>query len=159
MQKTTAKIEHRDYIPWGWIAIPFCRVSFQGADADAMQREWGKITSARFQQYNTLVEEGEARIESLNNKIKMIQDEIHKPWYRPWYNASEKAKLSQIATIRKEIEQIELDNVENKKKRFYDSYECHRHAETFLNKNGFYLTHTSTSGDECKTHTEIWTKD
>ena len=159
MAKTTAKVEHRDYIPWGWIAIPFCRVSFNGEHANEMERKWNAITSARFKEYNTIVESGEARILEFESKIKNIQSSIQKPWYRPWYTIAEKQKLSQIQSIRSSIEEINLQIIENKKKRFYDSYECRRKIETLLNENDFYLTHTSSSGEECVTHTEIWTKD
>lgn len=32
MSTITATITYRTYIPWGWIAIPFCRVEFIGSD-------------------------------------------------------------------------------------------------------------------------------
>ena len=159
MSKTTAKIEHRDHIPWGWIAIPFCRVSFSGTYADEMERKWGKITHTRFEQYDFVVKKKEREILNMEKEIKNIQETIRRPWYRPWYNLVEKQKLSKISNIRNNIEQKQLEIVEDKKKRFYDSYECRRKIEQLLNENGFYLTHTSSSGEECVTHTEIWTKD
>ena len=39
MQKTTAKIEHRDYVPSGWIAIKFCNVHFYGFREKEMQKK------------------------------------------------------------------------------------------------------------------------
>ena len=159
MGKTSAKVEHRDYIPWGWIAIPFCRVSFSGEKATEMEKKWSDITHARYVEYNSIYEENLVRIKNLTSRIEEIENSIHKPWYRFWETAEEKSKQKQIATIRHDIEAIELNNVEVGKKRWFNSYEYRSRLENLLQKNGFYLHDTSSSGEECTTHTEIWFKD
>ena len=159
MGKTSAKVEHRDYVPWGWIAIPFCRVSFFGVDAEKLDKQWNEITSKRYQEYNFIYELNIKKIEKMKSDIKNIEDSIHRPWYRFWDTPEEKTKKREIEKIQQEIQKLELKNIDIGKKRWFDSYEYRRRLEDFLQKNGFYLNDTSSSGDECKTHTEVWLKD
>lgn len=176
MQKTTAKVEHRDYVPRGWIAIEFCNVYFYGFRAEEMKRKWRDIEHKRYVQYDPLYEENEAKIQNMRNQINainaqkesLINSKPSKPFYRFWYNKSEKARISEIDKLLDELskqadkltveaDKLEKENEEIGAKRFFEVYECHRLIENLLNENGFVLTHTSSDGEECVTKTEVWT--
>lgn len=176
MQKTTAKVEHRDYVPSGWIAIEFCDVHFYGFRAEEMKRKWCDITNKRYDEYAPLYEENEAKIQNMRNQIKVINTQKEslisskpsKPFYRFWYNKSEKARISEINKLLDELlkqadnltveaDKLEKENKEIGDKRFFEVYECHTKIETLLQQNGFVLTHTSSEGKECVTRTEVWT--
>ena len=36
---TTCRVKHRDYVPYGYIAIEFCRVEFTGKDWKKYEKE------------------------------------------------------------------------------------------------------------------------
>ena len=57
MQKTTAKVEHRDYVPWNYIALRFCHVNFYGFRAEEMKQKWEDIENKRYQKYNSIYKE------------------------------------------------------------------------------------------------------
>lgn len=176
MQKTTAKVEHRDYVPSGWIAIEFCNVHFYGFREKEMQKKWRDIEHKRYVEYAPLYEENEAKIQNMRNQINaihtqkesLINSKPSKPFYRFWYNKSEKARISEIDKILDELsrqadeltveaDKLEKENKEIENKRFFEVYECHAKIETLLKQNGFVLTHTSSEGEECVTRTEVWT--
>jgi len=176
MQKTTAKIEHRDYVPSGWIAIKFCNVHFYGFREKEMQKKWRDIEHKRYAEYAPLYEENEAKIQNLNDQLTEIHTRIDslensrpcKPFYRFWYNKDEKTRIAaidklldelskQADELKTEADKLENENKEIGDKRFFEVYECHRLIENLLNENGFVLTHTSSEGEECVTKTEVWT--
>lgn len=176
MKKTTAKIEHRDHIPYGWIAIKFCHVNFYGFREKEMTKKWEDIKNERYYKYAPLYEQNETKIQNLRNQIAEIYAEIEslmdskpsKPFYRFWYNKAEKEKISDINKLSDELSKqanemtfeankLEKENKEIGDKRFFEVYECHRIIENLLNENGFVLTHTSSEGEKCVTKTEVWT--
>lgn len=176
MQKTTAKVEHRDYVPSGWIAIEFCNVHFYGFRAKEMERKWRDIEDKRYVQYAPIYEKNKAKIHNMRNQINainaqkesLINSKPSKPFYRFWYNKAEKTKISEIDKILDELSKqadeliIEANKLEKKneeigEKRFFEVYECRTKIETLLQQNGFVLTHTSSEGKECVTRTEVWT--
>ncbi len=175
MKKTTAKIEHRDYVPHGWLAIKFCYVHFYGFRSEEMKKKWTGIALTRYDKYNRLCEQNKTTIQYLNNQINeinshkkaLIASKPSKPLFRFWYNKSEKEKICEINKNLDEISKqvsdltIQVDNLEKENKRIedkkYDVYEIHREIEDFLQQNGFVLTSTSATGNECITETEVWT--
>jgi len=176
MQKTTAKVEYRDYVPFGWIATKFCNVHFYGFRAEEMEKKWHDIRYENYYKYHPLYEQNETKIQNLRNQIKVIHAEKEslinskpsKPFYRIWYNKAEKTRISEINKSLDELSKqaneltFETDKLEkeNKKlgdKRFFEVYELLRRIENFLNQNEFVLTHTSSEGGECATKTDVWT--
>lgn len=159
MQKTTAKVEHRDYVPYGWIAIEFCEVEFFGPRAKEMNAKWNAITHARYEEYESICSQKQERIDEATKEIEDIQKDIKssKPFYRFWYNSDEKIMLAKVKALKAEISVLEEKIEEVKDKRFYGVYEKHRKLERLLDENGFTLTSTSSRGDRCITKVEIWT--
>lgn len=159
MPTTTAKVEHRDYVPWGWIAIKFCKVKFYGFRAKEMEKKWGDIESNRYITYNSLYEKNEIRIQNMHNKASAIHKQIKasKPFYRFWHNKVEKEMLSEANKLSNQAYELEKENEEVGNKRLFDVFECHTQIENLLQQNGFVLTSTSSSGNECVTKIEVWT--
>lgn len=159
MQKTTAKVEHRDYVPHGWVAVEFCRVTFYGFHANEMNRKWEDIENQRYVKYNSLYEENKVKIQNLHSQVDSIHKQIKesKPFFRFWYTKAEKEMLSEANKLLNQAYELEKENEDVEDKMFFDVYECHRKLEEFLQQNGFVLTSASSSGDECVTETEIWT--
>lgn len=159
MPKTTAKVEHRDYIPWGWIAIKFCDVEFYGFRADEMSKKWQKIKSERYEKYDSLCKENEMKIDALRTLASSIRDNVKKsrPFYRFWYNKSEKDMLATAAKYSSEADKLEEENEKVKSNRFFETFECRMKIEELLQQNGFVLTNASSRGEKCITKVEIWT--
>ena len=158
MKKTTAKVEHRDYVPRGWIAIEFCDVDFYGFRAEEMERKWLEIRSRRYDEYNDVFEYNEAKIKSLRSSATTLREQAKKskPFYRFWYNASEKNLLSTADNLSRQANELEQKNEEIGNNRFFGVYERHRKIEELLQQNGFVLIMTSSKGEECIVETEIW---
>ena len=159
MLKTTAKVEHRDYVPWGWIAIEFCNVDFYGFRAKEMEKQWQDIEHQRYFKYNSLFEENETKIQDLRSKSSAILNKVKesKPFYRFWYNKMEKQMISEANELSSQANKLEEENEEVGKKRFFGTYECHTKIEELLQQYGFVLTSVSSRGNECITKIEVWT--
>lgn len=166
MQKTTAKVKHRDYVPHGWIAIEFCDVDFYGFRAKEMERKWDDIKRKQYYEYAPLYDKNKTQIQNLRNQIdainaqgKSLIDSI--PFYRFWYTEAEKEKISEfnklLDELSKQADDLEKENKEIGDKRFFGVYECHRRIEDLLQQHGFVLTSTSSKGNECVTEIEVWT--
>lgn len=166
MQKTTAKVKHRDYVPHGWIAFKFCNVHFYGFRAEEMEEKWRHIEYERYYEYAPLYEQNKTQIQNLRSQIDVINaqeksliDSI--PFYRLWYTEAEKEKISEfnklLDELSKQADELEKENKEIRDKSFLSVYECHRKIEDLLQQHGFVLTSTSSKGNECVTETEVWT--
>lgn len=161
MPKTTAKVRHRDYIPFGWIAVKFCNVDFYGFRAKEMTEKWSDITNKRFIAYYSLYEENETKIKNMRDKARGLNEQVKssKPFYRFWYNKAEKEMLSEAKELSIQANQLEEKNEKIRHQCFFDVYECHRKIENLLQQNGFVLTSIASEGDRCITEIEIWTLD
>lgn len=159
MQKTTARVEYRDYVPSGWIAIKFCNVEFYGFRANELQKTWEDIKHKRYVEYTSLYKENEIKIKNLLNEAIDIRKQVKasKPFYRFWHTKSEKNMLSIAKNLSLKAYELEEKNQEIKNKRFFEVHECRRKIEELLRRNCFVLTHTSSEGERCVTKTDIWT--
>lgn len=167
MLKTTAKIEHRDRVPYGWIATKFCDVNFYGFRAEEMETKWANIKREQYIKYAPLYEKNATQIQNLRNQINAIHAQkdslINSNFYPLRYEElPEVSKLwnelsKQADELTMQVNELEKENKEIGNKRFFGIYECHRRIENFLQQNGFVLTHTSSKGYECVTEIEVWT--
>lgn len=159
MLKTTAKVEHRDFVPFGWLAFEFCNVNFYGYRAKEMEKAWEDIRHQRYLKYDSLFKENEIKIQDLRSRVNAIRSKVmeSKPFYRLWYNKAEKQKLCVAKKLSDKADELEEKNKKVSQNRFYSVYESHRKIEKLLQDNGFVLTSTSSSGDECVRKVEIWT--
>lgn len=158
---TTARVIYRNYVPYGWIALEFCDVDFSGSNSESLDSMWRKIKYKRYDEAKIKIKRLQDDIVKYKEKVNMIDQELlrTKKWWRFWHTSSEKVLLKQrevlIENIRGAIKnQDSLD--ENK---FYGASELVYKAKKFLKENGFVLSHTSSSGTECITHTDLWTKE
>ncbi len=158
-KKTTAKVEHRDYIPWGWIAIPFCDVEFYGFRAKEMEEKWSDIQRKRYEKYHSIVEQNEKEIKDLKDSASSIrkQAENSKPFYRFWYTKKEKELLAKAENLYLQAYRLEKSNEKLEDKEEFGVHKCHKKIKKLLEQNGFVLTHINSKGKECVTETEIWT--
>lgn len=158
MQKTIAKVEHRDYATCEWIAIEFWHINFYGFRAEEMKRKWKAITNNRYIKYDSLFKQNQIKIKNLRNSASALRNQViwSKPFYRFWYNKTEKNLLATADKISSQADELERKNEEIKSKRFFGVHERHKKIEEFLNQNGFILTHTSSSDED---NTEIWTRE
>lgn len=158
---TTARVKHRDYVPYGWIAIEFCEVEFFGKRARELEEEWNKIKSERYNKYDRVVKALEFKKNKAQKEINELSDSIKKskPWYRPWYNKTEKEILAKINKLIKDIDGFNDGIKNNGDMRFFAQSEEKRNIENLLERSGFVLTDTTAAGDECVTYTDIWTSE
>lgn len=158
---TTARLKYRNYIPYGWIAIEFCDVTFFGDNASSFEREWYKIKYDKCDKCKSEINDLEKRRKSREEKRKSIMREIkcmkdNRQWWRFWRNDSEKELEKKLFEATCDIRRINSRIESIEEGMFYSTTELIRKAETFLNQSGFVLKSTSTSGSECETHTDIW---
>lgn len=158
LKTTTAKIEYRDYVPWGVITTEFCHVEFYGFRADEMKRKWDAIENKRYKEYDSLYKQNEIKIKDWFNEASIIRCKVRKfkPFYRFWYTKNEKELLARANKLLSQVAELEKENKKIKKKRFFGIYECRRKIEALLQQNGFVLTHTFSS-EEYITKTDVWT--
>lgn len=154
--KTTAIVEYRDHVLSGWFAVEFCDVKFLGPNAEDLDDKWQKIIYRKY-------DEKKEKISSLDNcrnnlieQVRKFRASINKPWYRLWYNSEEKEIIAKICILEKEINEYESEIEELKEDRFYSASEKVQMAEKFLTNCGFVLHASSSSGDCCTTHKDIW---
>jgi chromosome segregation ATPase len=153
----TAKVQYRDYVPYGYIAIEFCDVEFYGDDSNKLKEGWEKIKKDRYHKYDTAVNRLQYRLDSLTATRKDLEKiKNAKPWFRFWYNKEEKEAIAKIEDIFNDIVKIEEQIEEYENLRHMTAQETKRVLEEFLKDNGFVLTNTDSSGIECVTHTDIW---
>ena len=157
-----ATIKYRDHVPYGWIANEFCELEIMGVKDSIVQsvnKEWDKV---RFEKYDKVKEQ----IATLESQRTVLEQEIikldnqykaSKKWYR-FANSNEKLWKSQAAAARNEIENINASIQELDDDKFFSASELKRKAHDLLVKYGFVLINTSSAGDECVTHTEVWHK-
>lgn len=157
-----ATIKYRDHVPYGWIANEFCELEIMGVKdsiVQAVNKEWDKV---RFEKYDKVKEQIaalEAQKVLLNTEAADLDAKYKssKKWYR-FANATEKAWKNSAEMKRSEIYQIDsqIQDLDNDK--FFTASELKRKARDLLVRHGFVLINTSSAGDECVTHTEVWHK-
>lgn len=156
--KTTAKVKHRDYVPWGWIAIEFCDVKFFGERAKELEEKWREIEFSKYRMQRPIVDECELKKSVLQEEIEELRKKlkVSKKWYRPWYTKEEKQFISSINKKTNDIVTLDGEIAVAKDNMFYDASVLRRKAEKFLERNGFVLTSSTAAGNECVTYTDIW---
>lgn len=151
--QATARVEHRDYVSYNWVAVKFCRVEFHGKLAGEMKKKWRKAE-------NELINQSKNRYQMKLNKVLDLRreaDEIlkevksGKPFYRFWYNEAERKRVAKARKLHERAEKIEASA-----KEYPTAYETYRCVEKFLQQEGFVLMHTESRGKECITKTELW---
>ena len=159
MQKTIAKVEHRDSIPLKSIALKFCDVNFYGFRAREMEEKYFAIKKKHYDENDYLFNHNELQIKEWRNAATDIRNQVRKskPFYRFCYNKTEKDMLATADKLSDQADQLEKENKELKSKRSFVGYECYRKIEELLNHNGFVLTQTSAIGKECVIETVVWT--
>ena len=158
--KNTATVKHRDYVPYGWIALEFCSVDFAGPRANELGEAWRKIEYSKLHDAEAKIKELEGHIETFELDKKILKTNApKKPWYRFWKTKEDKKLDKKIDECDSRIHQLQLQIEKLDKEKFFDSYTLRRKVEKFLEEHGFYLHNTSSSGDECVTHTDIYWSD
>lgn len=157
---TTARVKHRDYIPYGWVAIEFCDVDFFGNDAERFDSAWREITYAKYDQIQPEIKRIQKHIAECDEKIGAIEQELNqlRRWWRFWKTPEENELLQKKSLLTQDIIEARERNDFLQKDMFYKAKELVCKAEHFLKENGFILTNTSSDGNECVTHTDLWTK-
>lgn len=169
MQKTTAEVIHRDYLPLSdeWAIVGFSDVDFYGSRAEELKKKWYNIKREQYRKYDPLYQKNESQIKKLRNQIEaiharqeiLIYSKPSKPFYRFWYTKTEKTKIDEIDKLLYElikqeqklitqVDKLEEENKETGNKRFFSRNECREKIENFLRQYGFVLTHTSSESVE-----------
>lgn len=158
MKVTTAEVRHRDYVPFGYIAFEFCRVSFSGFRSKEMERKWRKIEDDLYEKHSSTISENEERIEWLRNRAERLQGKVRnsKPFYRFWYTAEEENSLSRASKLLDEADELERENEKLREEGRCSVYEIRGAVERMLEENGFAKTQVSSTGGECSTEIELW---
>lgn len=157
---TTARVKHRNYVPYGWIAIEFCNVDFFGSDAERFGSAWRKITYAKYDQVQPEIERIQKHIVKCEEKIGIIGQELNqlRRWWRFWKTPEENELLQKKSLIMHDIMEARARKKFLQRDMFYKARELVCKAEHFLTENGFILTSTSSDGNGCVTHTDLWVK-
>lgn len=178
---TTCRVEHRDYVPYGYIAIEFCNVKFMGKDKRKYEKEWNNIEFKKLNQREEEIKEINEKLKTINEEIKTLLDlennieeeikEMRKKlsiFARLFKGDTEEIKDKKNVLklliyaidckINKYNELIALKNNLDEDK-FYSQSELMCKIERYLEDNGFRIINSNQSGGECKTQTDIWQKE
>jgi hypothetical protein len=155
--QTTAKVEHRDYVPFGYIAIKFCNVSFSGDNAEKLDDEWHAIKFDKCQKIEEQVEVLNCKKNKLAQEMTELcnkRDNVNKVLL--FFKSQEEKDLdNKILEIDRKIFSIDQQIEKINDDKFYSATELVNKAERFLNEHGFILDSCSSYG-ECVTKTDIW---
>lgn len=178
---TTCKVKHRDYVPYGWIAIEFCEVDFMGKDAKLYENEWHEIKFAKYDKREKEIKEIEEELKSIKKAAEDIAKQEIRLEYEirnlrkklPIFKRLFKGDTEEIKDKKAELEKIintkncKIKNyyvlTELKKDldedKFYSQSELMRKIERYLKDKGFRIINSSQSGGECKEQIDIWQKE
>ena len=157
---TTAKVEYRIYIPYGWIAVEFCNVEFFGYNKNLLKNEWHDIEYKKCKDKKPIINKLKVRRDDLKKHENLIVDEIKsiQKWWKLWKSKDEKSLWNQLFIIRKKMDDIDNKIKMHEESMFYSALVLKRKAEHFLESKGFIFETTSSAGNECVTHTDVWKK-
>ncbi len=147
---TTAIYKHRDYVPFGWLAITFARLEFMGKDADKYNNEWKKIERKIKEPIFAILKKINVNKERIEESYKILE---RKPWYRFWDNKEEAVSRRKIDNL--SAENIALQEEYDKLNKDID-FALRCGIERFLRENHFAMVRRDTRGDECCTYTDIY---
>lgn len=147
---TTAIYEHRDFVPFDYIAITFARLEFTGKDADKYNDEWKKIERKIKEPMFTILQKIKDNKQTIKENYKILK---RKPWYRFWDNEEEVVCKRKIEALR--AENITLTKESNKLNRNI-KFNLRCAIKRFLGENHFAMVRRDTRGDECCTYTDIY---
>lgn len=157
---TTARVEHREYVPFGWIAVKFCDVDFFGDEAEFFESMWREIEYKKYNQVTLEIKRVQSRIEECRAEIDTIEHKLKqvKRWWRFWKTAEEKELKRKQSMFFQNIQKAKAEKDSLERNMFYKAKELVQKAENFLKENGFILTNVSSNGNECITYTDLWTR-
>ena len=162
MSTTIATLEYRTFVPSGWIATEFCRLSVMGVsdkEVKTLEDAWHDIEFEKYREKEILINGLEQEKEKLECEIADFerQYKASKKWYR-FANKAEKNMLLEAQNRQVQVHTIENQIQKYKDDRFFSASELKRKAEALLVNKGYILISKSSAGNECVTHTEIWQK-
>lgn len=181
IEYTTCKVEHRDYVPYGWIAVEFCHVDFMGKHAKLYENEWHDIEFEKYRKREKEIKEIEEELKSIEKADENIAKQQISLEYEirnlrkklPIFKRLFKGDTEEIKDKKAELEK--LMNTKNYKikgyfvltklkkeldeDRFYSQSELMRKIERYLKDKGFRIINSSQSGGECKEQIDIWQKE
>lgn len=157
---TTARAKHRDYVPFGWIPVEFCKVDFFGDEAESFDSMWREIEYKKYNQVAPEIKRVKSRIAECVAEIDTIERKLEqvKRWWRLWKTAEEKELKQKQSMLFHNIQEAKAEEDSLKSDMFYEAKKIVLKAENFLKENGFVLTNASSNGNECITYTDLWTK-
>ena len=157
---TTCRVEHRDYVPYGWIAVEFCDVEFFGLMKDEYEKQWREVKYNKCHIYDAKIEELNEGLKNLTNQIHDLEVELKecRCWWKFWNTKEEVAIKNEWYKLNTKKPQIEAAIEKYENDRFYDLSELMIKIEKLLNDNGFILKNSSSTGGGCSMTTDIWEK-
>lgn len=178
---TTCRVEHRDYVPYDYIAIEFCEVEFIGKNARQYENEWHNIKFAKCRKREKEIKNIDTTLQIITKELEFVlnlQSELKEEIkslrkklsiFRRLFKGDtgeiliKKEKLEQlISTENHRIDKYnKLINLKNDldEDKFYSQYELMRKIERYLENKGFRIINSSQSGGECKEQIDIWQKE
>lgn len=157
MKQTIATVECRDFVPSHVDGITFCRIRFQGPDAFAMDMKWNEVEKANYRYYQNLSDQLQEPLRKTQMQMKRLKSQIQKPWYRPWYSATEKRAISRLDILQEQEDGIYDLRQQYEQNKEFNVYRCHIEMEKLLTRNGFALVDICLNEDGT-IKTETWIK-
>lgn len=151
-KKTTAFIEYRSYIPYGWFAFKFCHVDFSGYNKDDFEDGIKRDYHEEFHTQDKLEasKEYDKKIEDLKREKEELENELKRTGFFK-FNKRNEIKCD-INDIEETIWRTKNEKEENTKRP--DVYDEHRFYRKWLERNGFILEESYSDSSECATNYE-----
>lgn len=164
---TTARVIYRDDVLLRKITSEFfsidffgefCGIDFFGDKADSYKRDWHNIEYEKYEKCESEIRALKAQREYSEFERRRITYDLNrnKRWWRFWSNNNEKKLKRELSKVICDIDKVNSEIKSIKADQFYNATTLVHKAINFLNKNGFILKNSNTSGSKLETHTDIW---
>ena len=153
MAETSAIVEYRTYVPYGWLAFTFCITEFSGKSCVDYDIELYRYVENKTYEYRSKVDELWKQIKTKKDNLDTLKKQFNK---RPMLIWSFTTKWRAINDDIKKLN-AEIDKIEKEWSRLYEgkAEEELKYTREFLRNNGFRNISRTRSG-ECPRNYEVW---
>lgn len=153
MAETSAIVEYRTYVPYGWLAFTFCTTEFSGKNYVYYDTELYRYVKNKTYKYCSKVNKLRKQIDTKRDNLDTLKKQFNKRPMLIW------SFMTKWKTINDDIKRLdaEIDKMNKEWSVLYngEAEERLKYTHEFLRNNGFKNISRTRSG-ECPRNYEVW---